>query len=98
MRRTQEVGRRYVAGFVMVAGALYFAMTCVAAGMAWQVSDPWWLSSNFLALGLIPSFAAVGLARRAWSDAQANGAALCAIALVILLIAIVCWQLFAVTF
>jgi hypothetical protein len=93
MMRSQRIGRRYLAGFVIAAAIVYFAVTCIVSAMAWRDSYPPWLLGNLFVLGLMPALAALTLGVRAWS---ANSAGLSAIALVVLLVAIALWQLFVV--
>ena len=98
MMHSQEVGRRYLAGFVIASAALYLGATCVVSAIAWPESDPWWLSANLFALGLVPSFVAFFLGRKAWSTKQTKSPTLSAIALVVLILGLVLWQTFVVSF
>ena len=93
--RRQELGRRYLAGFVMTSAGVYIVATSIVSAMAWRDTYPFWLATNWFALGLIPAAAAIALAMRAWASASV---ALSALALVVLLIALVLWQLFVVSF
>ena len=95
MMPRQELGRRYLAGFIIASGGVYLAATGIVSAMAWRDSYPPWLITNWFALGLIPAAAAIALAIRAWAS---NSVALSALALMILLIALVLWQLFVVSF
>jgi len=95
MIRSQRIGSRYLAGFVIAAAIVYFALTCATSAMAWRGTYPPWLLTNLVVLGLVPSVVALVLARRAWS---ANSPALSTAALIILLVAMTLWQLFVVSF
>ena len=95
MMRSQRIGGRYLAGLVIAAAVLYFGLTCAACAMAWSDTYRPWLLVNFFAFGLVPAAAALVLGIRAWS---ANSAGLSTIALVVLLVAIILWQLFVVSF
>jgi len=97
MIRSQEIGRRYLAGFVMASAAIYLAATCATSAIAWRDTNPWWLSVNLFVFGLAPSFAAFALGRRAWSARRAS-AALSAAALVLLILSLFIWQTFVVSF
>ena len=96
--RRQEIGRRYLAGLVMAFAVVYLAATCVASAFAWRDTYPLWRVTNWFALGLVPALAAFVLGLRTWSAEQANSGTLSVVALVILLVAIVLWQLFVVSF
>ena len=91
----QEVGRRYLAGFVIASAIVYFAATCAISIMVWRDTYPTWLAMNWFVLGLAPSAAAFALGRRAWSG---NSVVLSAIALIVLIVALELWQLFVVSF
>jgi hypothetical protein len=93
--RRQEIGRRYLAGFVMASAIIYFAATCVITIMVWRDIYPTWLAMNWFVLGLVPSAVAFALGRRAWS---ANSIAISLVALIILVVALELWQLFVVSF
>jgi hypothetical protein len=95
MMRHQAAGRRYLAGFVIVAAVAYLVATSVISAMAWRDTYPLWLVTNWLALGLVPSAAAIALGIRARS---ADSVGLSVLALVILVIALALWQLFVVSF
>lgn len=97
MMRSQEIGRRYLAGFVMASAAVYLTATCVTSAIAWRDTDPRWLSTNLFLFGLVPSIAAFALGRRAWSAKHAS-AVLSAAALVILILSLFIWQTFVVSF
>ena len=93
--RRQEAGRRYLAGFVIAAAVVYLAATSVISAMAWRDTYPMWLVANWFALGLIPAAVSVVLAIGAWTS---NSVARSVVALVIVLAALVLWQLFVVSF
>jgi hypothetical protein len=95
MMRRQEVGRRYLAGVVIASASVYFAATCAISAVAWRDTYPLWLVTNWFALGLVPSSAALALGIRARS---ADSVGLSALGLMILLIALTLWQLFVVSF
>ena len=95
MMRRQQTGRRYLAGIVFAAATIYLGATGAISAMAWRDTYPTWLMINWLALGLVPSAAAIALAIRAWKE---NGVALSILALVIIFFALVLWQLFVVSF
>ena len=95
MMRRQVAGRRYLAGFVVAAATVYLAVTSVISAMAWRDTYPMWLVTNWFGLGLIPPAAAIALATRAWKE---NSVAPSVLALVIVFIALVLWQLFVVSF
>ena len=95
MMRNQVAGRRYLAGFVIASATVYIAATGVISAMVWRDTYPMWLVTNWFALGLIPPAASIALAIRAWKE---NNVALSALALVIVFIALVLWQLFVVSF
>jgi|KBSMisStaDraftv2_1062788.scaffolds.fasta_scaffold4092129_1 hypothetical protein len=95
MMRGQELGRRYLAGFVIASAGVYIVATSIVSVMAWRDTYPLWLATNWFALALIPAATAIALGMRAWATASV---ALSALALVILLIALVLWQLFVVSF
>ena len=82
------VARRQPSRVVLVA-------TSLVSAMAWRDTYPVWLVTNWFALGLIPAAAAIALAMRAWASASVG---LSVLALVILLIALMLWQLFVVSF
>jgi hypothetical protein len=96
--RSQEIGRRYLAGFVIASAVLYVAATGATSAIAWPFTDPWWLSINLVLFGLVPSGAAFILGRKAWSATPARSAALSAVALIILLLGLFIWQTFVVSF
>ena len=93
--RSQRIGGRYLAGLVIAAAIVYFGLTCAASAMAWSDTYRPWLLTNFFALGLLPALAALVLGLRAWSS---NSAGLSTIGLVVLLVAIILWQRFVVSF
>ena len=93
--RSQRIGGRYLAGLVIAAAIVYFGLTCAVSAMAWSDTYRPWLLINLFALGLVPAVAALALGVRAWS---ANSAGLATIALAVLLVAIILWQLFVVSF
>jgi len=95
MMPRQEVGRRYLAGFVFASASIYLGATSAISAMAWRDTYPTWLMTNWFALGLIPSAAAIALAIRAWKE---KGVALSVLALAIVFLALVLWQLFVVSF
>ena len=88
MMRSQRVGRRYLAGFIMVAGLVYFVLVCASVAMRWQTHDHSRLVFLLIALGLVPSIAIVFLGRRSWSEAGVGSTAMSLAALVILLLLI----------
>jgi drug/metabolite transporter (DMT)-like permease len=98
MIRRQQIGRRYLAAVVMGFAAVYLAATCATSAFAWRDTYPLWLVTNWLALGLVPSLAAFALGLRAWSAKPTPSAALSAVALILLLVAMIVWQLFVVSF
>lgn len=95
MMPRQNVGRRYLAGFVIGSAGAYLAATCAISIKAWQDTYPMWLVTNWLTLGLVPAAAALALGIKAWS---ADTVALSALALLILLVALALWQIFVVSF
>ena len=97
MMRSQKIGQRYLAGFVMASAVVYLAATCATSAIAWRDTDPWWLSMNLFLIGFAPSIAAFGLGSRAWSATHVNSALLSAAALVILILSLFIWQTFVVS-
>lgn len=95
MMRNQAAGRRYLAAFVLATATIYLGASSVVSAMAWRDTYPMWLVTNWLGLGLIPSAAAIALAMRAWKERSVG---LSILALVIVFIALVLWQLFVVSF
>lgn len=95
MTRPQEASGRYLAGLVFAAASIYLGATSAISAMAWRDTYPMWLMTNWFALGLIPSAAAIALSVRAWRE---NGVALSVLALVIIFLALIVWQLFVVSF
>ena len=95
MMRRQLTGRRYLAGFAIASGGVYLVATSIVSAMAWRDTYPIWLATNWFALGLIPAATAIALGLRAWASASVG---LSALSLVILLIALMLWQLFVVSF
>ena len=98
MIRRQQIGRRYLAAVVMGFAAVYLTATCATSAFAWRDTYPLWLVTNWLALGLVPSLAAFALGLRAWSAKPTSSAALSAVALILLVVAMIVWQLFVVSF
>jgi len=86
MMRSQRIGRRYLAGFIMVAGFLYFLLVCGTVAMRWPTQDHSRLAFLAIALGLVPSAAIIFQGRRAWSEAGGGSTAMSVAALVILLL------------
>jgi hypothetical protein len=66
--------------------------------MAWRDSEPRWLLTNYLELGVAPSLVAFWLAKRAWATRPLPSAGLCALGLVVLLVAMTLWRAFVVSF
>jgi hypothetical protein len=96
--RSQELGRRYLAGLVMAMAAVYLAAICWSSVLAWRETYHLWLVVNLLGFGLVPAVAAFLLGLRAWSMKGASSSGLAAIALVILLVGIAVWRTFVIAF
>ena len=98
MIRSQELGRRYLAGLVMAMAAVYLVAVCLSSALAWRETYHPWLVANLLGFGFVPAVAAFLLALRAWSTKGTSSTRLAAVALVILLVAIVVWRTFVIAF
>jgi hypothetical protein len=96
--RSQELGRRYLAGLVMAMAAIYLGVVSLSSGVAWRETYHPWLVLNLLGLGLVPALAAFLLGLRAWSTKGTSSTGFAAVALVILLVGIAVWRTFVIAF
>jgi hypothetical protein len=96
--RSQQTGRRYLAGLVMAMAAVYLVAVGLSAAFAWPNTYHLWLIVNVFAFGLVPALAAFVLGRRAWSTKAASSVGFAAVALVILIFAFAVWQNFVISF
>jgi hypothetical protein len=86
--RSQRVGRRYLAGLVIVAAVLQFGVICAGTVALWPTGNHRHLLAVFLFLGLVPDVAALLCGFRAWSAQGGRSSTLSACGLLILLAAL----------
>ena len=87
--RSQQAGRRYLAGLVVAAALVHVAAVALSSRRAWQSGDGPGAAFVLLLLGIVPAIAAILLARRGWLARDESSTLYSATGLVVLLAALI---------
>ena len=89
MKRSQSVGKRYLAGFVIAAALVHLGAIGLGSAIGWPHEGRAPMLIQVLLLGFVPAAAALYLARKAWITNDETSAAYSSAGLVVLLLALI---------